>query len=119
MRALFLAGFAAVSLMSGGAMAQINPFGNAQGNVLSNEDFTILNRAVETLLTQPNLHVGSNESWKNPNTGSTGTITIQSNFTRKPWACHTLGYQAAPNGTPIEGVAVLDWCKTKQGWKIT
>lgn len=118
MRALFLAGFAAVSLMSVGAVAQINPFGNAQGNALSNEDFTIMNRAVETLLARPNLHIGSNESWRNPNTGSTGTITVQSNATRKAGACHTLGYQMAPNGRPIDGVAVLDWCKTKQGWKI-
>ena len=109
---------AAIFLSSGHASAQINPFGVAQGMTLSNDDFTIMNRAADRLLARPKLGVGSSESWKNPNTGSTGTISVQSNFTRKALACHTLGYQVAPRGTPTDGVAVLDWCKTPQGWRI-
>ena len=119
MHAVVPATLAAMLLISGDASAQINPFGGAQGVTLSNDDFAAMSRAADKLLARPHLVVGSNESWKNPNTGSTGTISIQSNFVRKALACHTLGYQVAPSGTPTDGVAVLDWCRTAQGWRIS
>ncbi len=119
MRAVVPVVFAAMLLISGHASAQINPFGGAQGVTLSNDDFAIMSRAADKLLARPHLAVGSNESWKNPATGSTGTVSIQGNFARKALACHTLGYQVAPRGTPTDGIAVLDWCKTPQGWRIS
>ena len=118
MRSFFLAVLAVVLLAPDLASAQINPFGGAQGMTLSNDDFATMSHAVERLLARPKLHVGSSESWKNPHTGSTGTISVQNYFSRKSLVCHTLGYQVAPRGKPASGMAVLDWCKTLQGWRI-
>ena len=118
MRSFFLAVLAAMLLVPDLASAQINPLGGAQGMTLSNDDFATMSHAAERLLARPKLHVGSSESWKNPRTHSTGTISVQNNFSRKSLVCHTLGYQVAPRGTPTIGMAVLDWGKTSQGWRI-
>ena len=118
MRSFFLVVLAAMLLVPGLASAQINPFGSAQGMTLSNDDFATMSHAAERLLARSKLHVGNRESWKNPHTGSTGTIGVQNDFSRKSLVCHTLGYQVAPRGKPASGMAVLDWCKTLQGWRI-
>jgi surface antigen len=126
MRAGFitLAGMAlAVGLGMAGvrpASAQINPFHGAFANRLTNDDFQMMGTAVTSLLDRETLTVGATEGWRNPASGSSGTVEIARDFKRGSYACHVVKYTVLPGGAGGLSTShiVLNWCKTKAGWKI-
>ena len=56
------------------AVAQVNPFGKAGGD-LSAEDWVAINEARDGTLADP-AAVGASRAWTNPKSGNSGTIAI-------------------------------------------
>ena len=118
MRAIWLA-LPVLGLMAfAPAHAQLNPFGDASKTKLSNEDYEVLGEAVDRLLSNPDLKPGTRETWTNPETKSTGSVTVKNQFHRKGFSCVGVAYQSMARGRPPNRTGALNWCKTPDGWKI-
>ena len=100
------------------ALAQINPFGDSSKTKLSASDFRVLDEATQRLLARPDVAAGAKESWTNPATKSTGTLTVRNRFQRNGMECLAVGYQSMARGRPPNRAGALNWCKTPKGWKI-
>ena len=100
------------------ALAQINPFGDSSKTKLSASDFKVLDEATQRLLARPDLAPGAKESWTNPATKSTGTLTVKNRFQRNGMECLAVGYQSMARGRPPNRAGALNWCQTPKGWKI-
>jgi hypothetical protein len=98
--------------------AQISPFRSAFANGLTNDDFQLLRQAANDLLDREHPVPGATEAWRNPGTGSSGTVAIASTFTHGSYVCHQLTYVTTPNNGPFVQRTKLNWCKTKSGWRI-
>ena len=120
MRALWLA-LPVIGLFLTGptpALAQINPFGDASKTRLSPSDFKMVDDATERLLARPGLAPGTKESWTNPETKSTGSLTVKNAFHRKGFSCVAVRYQSRARGVEPNQTGSLNWCNTPDGWKI-
>ena len=100
------------------ALAQVNPFRGSRSTPLNSDDITALTEATNRLLDRPQLTVGATESWSNPKSGASGTVTAGDPVKRKGLACRVMRYQASVPGPRAERAATLTWCKTKDGWKL-
>jgi surface antigen len=99
-------------------LAQINPFRGSRGTPLDAADLTALTDATNRLLDRPQLASGGTETWSNPQSGASGTVTAGSPVQRKGLACRVVNYKNTVPGPRPERIAKLTWCKTKDGWKI-
>ncbi len=106
------------ALFAGPALAQINPFRGSRSTPLNADDLTALGEATNCLLDRPQLAVGATESWSNPKSGASGTVTAGDPVKRHGLACRVMRYSAAVPGPRAERAATLTWCKTKDGWKL-
>jgi hypothetical protein len=107
-------------LLLGPANAQLSgyyPFGS-DALSLSNGDFMRLIDAANQLLRRSPLPVGTTANWRNDQTGSSGTIRVTRTFRHDSMLCHRLDYETVPAGTPPANRTTLDWCNTREGWKI-
>jgi hypothetical protein len=102
------------------AQAQINPFRGSFANRLTNDDFQAMGDAANSLLGRDPLTTGDTEVWKNPKTGTAGTIEVGRNFKHLTYACYALHYTVMPGGADGRATnrTVLNWCKTSAGWRI-
>jgi hypothetical protein len=107
-----------VACMSQSALAQINPFRGSSATPLSEGDVAALTNATNRLLDRPQLVVGGIETWSNPQSGASGTVTAGSAVRRRGLACRVVSYQSTVPGPRAERSATLTWCKTEDGWKI-
>ncbi len=104
--------------LSQAAMAQINPFRGTRGTPLNDADIAALTAATNRLLDQPQLSVGATDSWSNPASGASGTVTAGNAVHRKGMACRIIRYVNSSPGPRGQRSANLTWCKTKDGWKL-
>ena len=118
MRAIWLALPVLGLMASAPVQAQVNPFGDSSKIKLSNGDFKVLDEATQKLLSNPDLKPGTQESWTNPATKSTGSLTVKNQLHRKGFSCVAVGYQSMARGRPPNRTGELTWCKTSDGWKI-
>ena len=81
---------AVVCVGSASAHAQINPFRDNKGPVLSKADLEQGNQAADKLLKADEGKVGASETWTGPSSGNSGTLTVQSAFERKGNTCRSL-----------------------------
>ena len=100
------------------AVAQINPFRGSGSTPLNNDDISALTDATNRLLDKPQLATGNTESWSNPGTGASGTVTAGSSTHRKGLACRIMRYKNTVSSHSAARSTTLTWCKTKDGWKI-
>jgi surface antigen len=100
------------------ALAQINPFRNSSATPLNSADISALSDATNRLLDKPHLASGNTETWNNPASGASGTVTAGDTTHRKGLACRIMRYEVTVPGPRPERAATLTWCKTKDGWKI-
>jgi surface antigen len=100
------------------ALGQVNPFRGSSATPLNADDIAALTEATNRLLDRPQLVTGATESWSNPKSGASGTITAGSAVQRKGMACRIVGYQNTVPGPRAKRNATLTWCKTKDGWKV-
>ena len=77
------------------AHAGMNPFGPS-GLPLTSTDFENMSKAVDPLLEDETIPIGTARSWSNPRSGNSGTITLEGRFTYdyqgKTLPCRTLRY---------------------------
>lgn len=100
------------------SFAQINPFRGSAATPLNSDDIAALTAATNRLLDRPQLVAGGTETWSNPQSGASGTVTAGSAVQRKGLACRVVLYRNVVPGPRAERTATLTWCKTKDGWKI-
>ncbi len=100
------------------ALAQINPFRGSVGTALSAADIAALTDATNRLLDRPQLVAGGTESWSNPESGASGTVTAGNAVQRKGLACRVVNYRHSIPGPAAQRSGTLTWCKTSNGWKI-
>jgi surface antigen len=100
------------------AVAQINPFRGSRGTPLTSADITALTEATNRLLDRPQLVTGGTETWNNPQSGASGTVTAGKPAPRKAMACRVVEYQTMMPGANGPSSRTLTWCKTADGWKI-
>ena len=110
--------FVVAACLSQPALAQINPFRGSSGTPLNRDDIAALTDATYRLLDQPQLVAGASETWSNPQSGISGTVTAGSAVKRHGLACRVVHYdRTVPNRT-ADRSSTLTLCKTKDGWKI-
>jgi surface antigen len=107
-----------VACLSQSAFAQVNPFRGSRSTPLGADDIAALTDATTRLLDRPQLVAGGIETWTNPKSGASGTVTAGSVVQRKGMACRVVRYQNIVPGPDADRVATLTWCKTPDGWKI-
>ena len=107
-----------IACLAGPALAQINPFRGSRGTPLNADDLAALQNATDLLLDRPRLAVGDSETWSNPQSGTSGTVTAGNAAQRTGLACRVVRYQISVPGARPERSVTLTWCKTKDGWKI-
>jgi surface antigen len=100
------------------ALAQINPFRGNRRTPLNADDIAALTNATNLLLDRPQLAAGDAETWSNPQSGASGTVTAGDPVRRKGLACRVLRYQTVVARPGTERTITLTWCKTPDGWKI-
>ena len=99
------------------AAAQINPFRGSRAAPLTPEDSAALLDATTHLLERPQLAAGQTETWSNPSSGASGTLTAGRASHRKGLACRPITYRNTIPGPTSQRNTTLTWCKTKDGWK--
>ena len=108
----------------GPVQAQINPFRtNRAAPRLDRTDLELLDQAAAKLYTQENVADGASESWDNPRTGASGSVTVVSSFHRTvrgdSLLCRRLRYDVAVRGRTGTRSFLIDWCRLPDGnWKI-
>ncbi len=99
--------------------AQISPFFNRFSGTLNEDDVKDLMAAGQRLYGQDVVSDGATDTWPNPKTGNSGTITVLQSFTRDGMQCRKVRYNNRIRNQPDTRIYTLDWCKTSQGvWKI-
>ncbi|MBS0641520.1 MAG: hypothetical protein U1E70_01590 [Acetobacteraceae bacterium] len=89
MMALCGLGLGLCVLTAAPAAAQINPFRNYRGPVVSKADIEAAREAAARLLDAPSPHVGAWEPWNGP-TGNSGTLTIERIYRRGGHDCRAV-----------------------------
>ena len=100
------------------ALGQINPFRGTRASPLTADDVAALTTATNRLLDSQDLKAGSKETWSNPKSGSSGTVTAGNAVRQKGLACRVMQYDYTVPGPRSERNRKLTWCKTHDGWKI-
>jgi surface antigen len=100
------------------ALAQINPFRGSSGTPLNRDDIAALTDATYRLLDQPQLVAGASETWSNPQSGVSGTVTAGSAVKRHGMTCRLVHYERTVPNRSANRSTSLTRCKTKDGWKI-
>ena len=100
------------------ALAQINPFRGSSSTPLNADDIAALTEATNRLLDRPQLVVGGTETWRNVQSGASGTITAGAALQHKGMACRTVRYQTIVPGPRPERSTTATWCRTPEGWKL-
>jgi surface antigen len=98
------------------AAAQINPFGRATTG-LTSDDWTALNQARAKVMAEP-AAVGSTQSWSNPKSGNSGTVSITGIVKHQGQECRAVTYVFHRRAQQAR-TARMNECKTADGtWKF-
>jgi surface antigen len=110
---------------AGPVQAQINPFrSDKTAPRLEKTDLALIGQAAEKLYTKENVADGTTESWNNPLTGASGSVTMVNSFHRtirgNSLLCRKLRYEVAWKGRTGTRSYLIDWCRLPDGtWKVT
>jgi hypothetical protein len=113
-----LIGAVAVGLPLHPAAAQINPFRNYNGPVLSKADITAGREAAARLLDAPSPQDGMAETWTSPSSGNSGILTIERIYQQNGNDCRAVrSLVQYRNGR--ERNLLLQTCKVGGRWRLT
>lgn len=105
--------------MAGPASAQlINPYRGSNRTPLNADDIAALTGATTRLFDRPNLAIGGAETWSNPKSGASGTVTAGNPVQRHGLACRVMQYDTFVPGPQRERRTTPTVCKTPEGLKI-
>ena len=100
------------------ASAQLNPFRGNSRTPLNADDIAALTEATARLFDQPHLAAGQTETWSNPKSGASGTVTAGNPVKRHGLACRMMQYDTSVPGQRAQRRTTLAVCKTPKGLKI-
>ncbi len=99
-------------------MAQINPFGRAGTIDLNNDDLQLMNGAASKL-GQENSAIGQTETWQNPKSGRSGSISLMETFQKYGLPCQKRRYVVDKTVKSQGSTYVMDLCRLPTGeWKL-
>jgi surface antigen len=99
------------------AGAQVSPLGPGAFAV-PHADLQLLAQA-EAKLYDPALKVGATASWRNAQTGDSGTVTLISTFARDAAPCRRLAHEIKVRGIQDVRQFLISRCRDADGsWKI-
>jgi len=101
-----------------GAQAQVNPFLSSSSAGLRSSDFQVMHDAARKLAAQGHPADGTSQAWSNPQTGASGSVTVEGTFHHKAMLCRKVEYRAQSAPGADELSAEVSWCKTPNGWKM-
>jgi hypothetical protein len=108
---------AIVALTAAPAAAQINPFRNYSGPVLSKADIAAGREAAARLLAEADPKVGASESWTGPTSGNTGILTIERIYQQRGNDCRevrsNVAYKAGTHRSFL-----LHTCNVSGRWRL-
>ena len=117
LRSRVLAGGLAFGIAAAHA-AGMNPFGPT-GLPLTSRDFQEMGAAVDPLLNDETIPIGTARSWSNPRSGNSGTITLERRFTQdfqgKTLPCRTLRYHTVIRNRSDPFNLRINRCKVADG----
>ena len=102
--------------------AGLNPFGPS-GLPLTQGDFAVMAKAVDPLLNDETVPIGTMRSWSNPRSGNQGTVTLERRFTYdyqgSKLPCRTLRYHTVIRNYADPYNLRLNRCKAPDGeWML-
>jgi hypothetical protein len=102
--------------------AGMNPFGPT-GLPLTSKDFQEMDAAVDPLLNDETMPIGTARSWSNPRSGNSGTITLERRFTQdfqgETLPCRTLRYHTVMRNRSDPFNLRINRCKVADGnWML-
>ena len=102
------------------AHAQVNPFRSSRvGSGLNQDDLKALGAASQRLYTQNSVADGTSDTWSNPRSGNSGTVTVLQSFERQGNACRKLRYDIRLRQRKNPSSYTLSWCHLPDGsWKV-
>ena len=120
-RLLMLAGGMALGIAAAHA-GGMNPFGPS-GLPLTKKDFAQMAQAVDPLLEDETIPIGTARSWSNPQSGNQGTITLEGRFTYdyqgKTLPCRKLRYHTVIRNYADPYNLRINRCKVADGnWML-
>ncbi|HKF63572.1 MAG TPA: hypothetical protein VKB42_19530 [Dongiaceae bacterium] len=120
-RLLMLAGGMALGIVAANA-GGMNPFGPS-GLPLTSRDFADMAKAVEPLLEDETIPIGTARSWSNAGSGNQGTITLEGRFTYdyegKTLPCRKLRYHTVIRNYADPYNLRINRCKVANGnWML-
>ena len=96
---------------------QFPPFGSRLGPGLRGDDLKIVADVTNQLNAAG---TKDSEGWSNPQTGTSGTVTLVRGFQRNGMACHEIKYRFNFVRPSRQQNYTLDWCRTPSGeWRIS
>jgi surface antigen len=105
-------------VVASAATAQINPFRRSNAAVLDGDDLQIMNSAASRL-TQKNVSVGQTETWQNPKSGRSGSVSLLETFKKNGMLCQKRRYFVDPTVNSQASVYVMNLCRLPTGeWKL-
>ena len=115
---------AASLLCSGPAYAQSNPLKTFKdAPKLSRSDLSLMDKTAEKLYGLNTVGDGTNETWTNPRTGDSGTVTVLNSFEKTDrgtgMACRKVQYELSMWNKIKTTAYTVDWCRQPNGkWKL-
>lgn len=101
------------------ATAQINPFLSSNARGLDADDMNMLFAATKRINDVSPARPGQVESWTNPESNASGTVTMMRKLTRSGMTCNSLQYSIKVIDRNKPGKYDAVWCHTLEGpWKI-
>jgi surface antigen len=114
----FAVTLAAILLASPMAQAQLSPF-KGKGPKMSGADIALMDRAAEPLFQADPFKPGATASWKNDQTGFSGTVTLMNEKRFQGMLCRNVKYDIMNQARQTERPYLVDWCRTPDGtWKM-
>jgi surface antigen len=100
------------------AMAQINPFGRSDTVPLDSDDIQIM-RSAATKLTLNNAAIGQTETWQNPKSGRSGSVSLLQTFKKNGMLCQKRRYFVDQTVNSQASQYVMTLCRLPTGeWKL-
>jgi len=111
--------FVAAQVLPSVAPAQINPFRNHETKFLTDEDLQLMSAAASKLRQSESTPIGQTETWSNPKTGSSGTVTLVQKFQRRDLPCLKLRHAVRNTAYSDTSAFDIDLCRVASGeWKV-
>ena len=118
-RAILMAAFVLAAFITASPLVHaVNPF-RGSGFQLDEDDLALLKTAAEKLYLTDGVEVGAVEEWKNPETGSHGTVKLIRKHEYKGLPCRRLQHDIELKRVSDPFRFTVDRCKVADGeWKI-